>query len=334
MEKLETRELMAGDVAASVMNGDLYLTEATGQAGLDNAVWISKLFNGNIRVDGNFAPDGTRSHVNGQNFQEFAVTGKLFVNFGGGRDLVAFDGMSKPVFQEVNIDVGASTAVGNSDDDDVMIWGAVSRGNMNINTGAGEDWVYVTGADIGTMTNRASLTINSGAGADEVDVESLSNVLYGDLDIQTYATVTETDADLVNLEDVTMTGDLRIRLGGGDDNLLATIVSAYDDIDINTGAGKDTAKLDYVNALDDLMARMGDGDDRLEIYHSTAADFIADGEGGSDSIWTRSASGLPRFTNSFGTSTLSNWEWVNGVRPWLFEPIQVKPIVGFPVIRF
>jgi hypothetical protein len=187
--------------------------------------------------------------------------------------------------------------------------------------------VYVTNSEIGTLANPATLTINTGAGADEVDVETLGTVVQGSIDIQTYTALSETDADLVHLEDVTMTDDLRVRLGDGADNLLLNIVSAYDDIDINAGAGNDTAKLEYVNALDDLMARMGDGSDRLEIYHSSAVDFIADGEGGSDSIWTREGLfGFPRNTNSFNTSTLTNWEWVNGVRSWLFEPFPIATL--------
>jgi hypothetical protein len=335
MEKLEARELMAGDVAASVnASGDLILNEAVGQAGLDNAVWVSRLADGRIRVDGNFAPDGTRSLVNGQNFQEFAVTGKLIVTFGGGNDLVVLDGINKPAFQEVHIDVGSATSA--ADEDDVMIWGAVSRGNTTINTGAGNDWVYVTGAAIGTATNAGNLTINTGAGADGVDVESLGTFLRGSIDIQTYASLNETDADRVNVEDVSLADDLRIRLGGGDDDLRLNIVAAFDDIDIDAGAGNDKAKLEHVTAIDDLMARMGDGTDRFEIYYSTAADLVASGGGGmGDMIFTRDLFGsMWRQTNSFGTKSLSDWEWIDGIRPWMFEDFTPAKTVRTPLIRF
>jgi hypothetical protein len=312
----------------------LDLTEATGQAGLDNSVWVSKLADGRIRVTGNFAPDGTRSLVNGQNYQDFTVTGKLNVNFGGGNDLVAFDsGAATPVFTEVNIDVGSATSA--ADEDDVMIWGAVSRGNVTINTGAGNDWVYVTGAAIGTPTSVGNLVINTGAGEDGVDVESLGSFLHGSIDIQTYASLSETDFDRVQVYDVAMANDLRVRTGGGNDDLLFNVVSAYDDIDIDTGAGNDKAKFDHVNALDDLMARMGDGTDRLEFWHSTAADLIADGGAGSgDAIWTRDPFAFPRLnTNSFGTKTLTNWEWVDGIRPWMFEDLTpIKKVLAEPRI--
>ncbi len=50
IENLEARQMMAGDVTAAVQNGNLYITEAAGQAGLDNAVQISELPSGMIRV--------------------------------------------------------------------------------------------------------------------------------------------------------------------------------------------------------------------------------------------------------------------------------------------
>jgi hypothetical protein len=325
IEKLETRELMAGDVTANVVNGDLYLSEASGQAGLDNAVWISKLANGNIRVDGNPAPDFTRTRVNGQSFQEFTVTGKLYVDFGGGQDLVGFDATSKPVFQEVHINVGASSAVGNSDDDDVLIYGVVSRGDVEIDTGAGDDWVFVSRAEIGTVADHADLEINTGAGSDEVNMGTFGTNLQGGIDIRTYSSLNETDADYVYVENITLTDDLRIRSGGGDDKVQLTTVSADDDIDINTGTGNDRAYLDHVTAVDDLMAHLGDGNDRLDVYNSSANEFVAAGEGGSDSIWTRPASGLPRFTNTFGSTTQTDFEWVNGLRPGFSEPLPRTP---------
>src|SRR5262245_11902551 len=37
MEQMEARQMMAGDVTASVVNGNLILSEAAGQAGLENS---------------------------------------------------------------------------------------------------------------------------------------------------------------------------------------------------------------------------------------------------------------------------------------------------------
>jgi hypothetical protein len=327
-ESLERREMMAGDVAAFVSNGDLYLNEEVGHVGGDTGVLVSQMPDGKIRVTGNFAPDGSRSLVNGQTFQDFTVTGSLFVNFGAGQDIVALDsGAAKPTFNEVHIDVGAATATGNTDDDVVMIWGAVTRGSMNIETGAGDDWVFITDAAIGDPTHPADLVIRTGSGADGVDVETLGSVVYGTLDIQTYSSLKETDADRVHVEDATMTGDLLIRTGGGDDDIWLNIAGAYDDIEIDAGAGHDDAKLEYVTALDDLMARMGDGFDELELNNFSAVDASFLGESGHDDIRKLGK-------NSFRSTVETSWEFVNGRRrlDFLKDDLEVIHQLKRPMI--
>src|SRR5438309_1284781 len=90
MEQMEARQMMAGDVTAMVQNGNLFLNEAMGQAGLDNSVQISQIDNNKIRVEGGLTGDGLMSKVNGAAFQDFDVTGGLFVKFGAGNDTVNF----------------------------------------------------------------------------------------------------------------------------------------------------------------------------------------------------------------------------------------------------
>jgi hypothetical protein len=55
IESLEKRELMAGDVTAYVQYGNLYINEAAKQVGMDNAIQITRLDNGQIRVAGTTA---------------------------------------------------------------------------------------------------------------------------------------------------------------------------------------------------------------------------------------------------------------------------------------
>jgi hypothetical protein len=329
IESLERREMMAGDVAAVMSGGDLHLTEAVGHEGADQCVMVSQLSDGRIRVFGNWAEDSTQSTVNGQAYQDFTVTGSLFVDFDAGKDLVMFDsGVAKPTFNEVHIDVGAATATGDSDNDDVIIWGAITRGSMFIDTGAGDDWVYITDASIGDPMHPADLVIRTGSGVDGVDVKTLSAVIHGSLDIQTYESLKETDNDRVLVEDATMTQDLRIRTGGGNDDVWLNIVAAYDDIEIETGDGHDKAKLEYVTALDDLMARMGDGFDNLELNNVSAADASLLGELGHDNV-TKSGQ------NTFGTLVESSWEFYNGRRKMDFfrEDFEVVHAVRRPFFK-
>jgi hypothetical protein len=305
-ESLERREMMAGDVTAFVSNGDLFLEEATGHVGGDTGVFVSQLPDGKLRIAGNWAPDGTQSLVNGQTHQDFTVTGSLFVNFGSGQDIVTFlGGPDTPTFDEVHIDVGAVTATGTADDDVVMIWGAVTRGTMEIETGAGDDWVYITDAGIGDPMHPADLIIRTGSGVDGVDVEALRSVVYGKLEIQTFASLKESEADRVHVSDATMTSDLIVRTGGGNDDIWLNIANAYDDIEIDAGAGHDDVKLEYVNALDDLMARMGDGFDELELNNVSAVDASFLGEAGHDDIRKTGK-------NTFNSKVETGWEYVNG----------------------
>ena len=115
LERLETRELKAGDVTAIVQNGNLFLTEAAGQAGKDNSVIVSELSNGMVRVAGNATSDGTVSKVDGAASQDFRVTGSLNVNFGAGNDMVVLGGEGvpamSPTFTAVSIDVSAPQPV-------------------------------------------------------------------------------------------------------------------------------------------------------------------------------------------------------------------------------
>ena len=146
MERMEAREMMAGDVTATVTGGTLYLTEAAGQAGRDNSVIVSQIAPGNIRVAGNATTtDSSVSKINGNSkvktpaaFQDFNVTGGLVVKFGGGSDLVVFDESAPPTFKDVNIDLAAPPVVAApmvaggvagvlpADNDNLIMWGAIS----------------------------------------------------------------------------------------------------------------------------------------------------------------------------------------------------------------
>ena len=80
-ESLEGREMMAGDVTAFVSGGHLYVQELASEVGQGQAVAISQLSDGRLRVKGLASPDdGALSLVNGQAYQDFRVTGDLKVN--------------------------------------------------------------------------------------------------------------------------------------------------------------------------------------------------------------------------------------------------------------
>jgi hypothetical protein len=309
MEQMEARQMMAGDVAASVVDGNLYLNEAAGQAGLDNSVLISQIAPGRIRVTGNGTSDGTASLVNGAAFQDFNVTGSLQVNFGGGNDLVVFDGLLPPSFQDVNLNLAApfSVPLRLPDRDNFIMWNANIRGSLTVNTGRDNDWVYVANADIGDDVGVDNVTINTGAGADTVHLKNLQGLINGTIDVQTYGSLSETDADVAWFEFVYASGNIGVRTGGGNDRIYLDNVTAWHDMNLDAGAGDDTAELNYALAIDNFMANLGDGSDSLTIKDL----YVVNGK-------TRviGGNGFDRLTKSgaYPTNLVEQlgWEYING----------------------
>src|SRR3954447_2896512 len=91
-DRLESRDLMSGNVLASIVNvggvPELFITEAAGEANGANAVHVSRLLNGNVRVQGELNSEGTVTRVNGRLFQDFALSTArdLVVDLGAGDD--------------------------------------------------------------------------------------------------------------------------------------------------------------------------------------------------------------------------------------------------------
>ena len=277
LESLEGRQLMAGDVVASLFNGDLYISEVSQQVGQDNGIRISKLASGKIQVLGTVAngTDPIATKVNGLSAQEFSVNGSLFVNLGAGNDRVqmGFDGgSSAPTFNRVEINVGAPlpvvarTLIGGApntftpqDSDQVLLWGANTRSSMSIRTGDKNDWVFVGQVNVGDGIGVDNLSINTGSGGDQVTLKGTN--VRGNLDIQTYALVAEGDQDGVYIDSTTnsgvnvrtiVAGSTDVRTGGGADffmvtdparpdaNVFETVFETHGYVLVDTGAGDDT----------------------------------------------------------------------------------------------
>lgn len=330
MERMEAREMMAGDVAAVVSGGTLTLTEAAGQAGRDNSVIISQIAPGRIRVSGNYTTtDNTLSKINGAAYQDFNVSGGLSVKFGGGSDLVVLDQTAPPKFTNVNVDLAAppivaapmvKTAGGSTpllpvDNDNLIMWGANITGNLTVNTGAGDDWVFISNTPIG-----GNVSINTGSGADTAQLQDMPGLIGGSIDIQLYSSLGEKDADCAWLDHVYANGNINVRAGDGADIIHLDNVTSYKDFNLDAGAGNDSLSVNDVCAVDDFFASLGDGNDAatindLYVIHNKTQ---IDGGAGVDSITK---------TGSFPTThvTQSNFEWVNG-RPVLVvsNPVATK----------
>jgi hypothetical protein len=327
MERMEAREMMAGDVTASVSNGTLYLSEAAGQAGRDNSVIISQIAPGRIRVAGNATTtDASVSKIFNGNFhnltpaafQDFNVTGGLVVKFGGGSDLVVFDQLAPPTFKDVNIDLaappivaapkvaGGITGVLPPDNDNLIMWGANINGNLTVNTGVGSDWVYIANTPI-----TGNVSINTGAGADTAQLQNIVGTIGGSVDIQLYSSLAEKDADVAWLDHVAAYGNINVRGGDGADIIHLDHVTTYKDFNLDAGAGDDKLEINYACAVDNFFAKLGDGNDNATItdLYTIHGKTQLDAGNGSDSLTK---------TGAFPTVQLTQtgFEWING-RPVL-----------------
>jgi len=329
VESLESRQMMAGDVSANLIGGDLYLTEAPGQVGGENSVLIAQLPNGQIRVTGNaqISNDNVRSLVNGQPYQDFVVPGSLFVNFGGGNDRVIFsdDPAAAPHFVNVNINVAApqplvmartltgveNTSLNGPDADQVFVFDAVTTGSMTINTGRDHDWISMgINTSSGQLDIGGNLVINSGAGADTINIFTRQQHGAHNVDIQAYSSLSETDADQVWLSNEVSDNDIAVRTGGGNDLVHLNNCTAFHDLNINAGAGDDTGELIGDLAVDKIMADLGDGNDTLNIdslYYSNYANVILNGGSGSDNLNWKNIN-----PTHFSQFNKTGWERING----------------------
>jgi hypothetical protein len=325
-ESLETRQMMAGDVAAYVQNGTLYLNEAAAQAGRDNAVMVSHLANGKVRVEGITAADGAKSRINGAAFKDFTVANSVFVSFGGGNDTVFLVESSDKSFKDVNIDLSGpgitnapaaktskpagGTVVNPSDNDYVALLNANVQGSLHIQTGLGADQVQVLGGKFGHGPGQDKrFNVNTGAGADQVEVSDIDALWLSGFDVQTYSLANESDADSVTLRNVNTFSHIGVRLGGGNDGFNLTNVNSYGSIGIDAGAGSDNGVLDHVYAGYEVMARLGEGQDSLRLDNVSAYKLSLLGDGGHDRLTKTDAV-------SYTILELTSWEYINGIPQW------------------
>jgi hypothetical protein len=281
---------VVGNITAVFLGGNLYLSEAAGSEGLKQGLTISRLPNGNILVSGHDPTNtgGIITLINGALSVEYPVTGSLFVNVGDGEDQLVFGGQDPllwPTFTDVVINTGTDDA-----EDRIIVWGLSTRGSMSVDTGGGDDWVFLGGAVIGDGIGFDQLTINTGAGSDNVTVKN-GSIVNGWLDIQTYGSLSETDLDVVYFDtEAYVLRDVDVRTGGGNDLVFVTDPNLPDvvwgglttrgSLTINMGDGADEAYLRAAAVGGNLSVLTGTGGDRVtidnrSIMHLDGSYFIA-----------------------------------------------------------
>ena len=253
-ERLENRELMAGDVSVGLVNGDLIIN---GDAH-DNVVEVYRLSSGKTRVA------GVDTRINGRSYQDFRLTDDLFINMPKGNNDVSFLNYNGGVRADL-VDV-AMSATG---DDRLTLTSLHARGDVRVETLGGDDSVQFRNTSVGTgIFDRENLLINTGDGEDEVMV--MNSVIFGEIYIETYFNPHVRDTDVVELRSVTVFDDLYIATGSGRDYVTVQSCTIIDDVGIYTSLGNDVVNFEN-NHTDDVTIDVGIGvDDFLVVSHNTA----------------------------------------------------------------
>jgi hypothetical protein len=232
LESLETRQLLAGDITASVVDGRLTLTGDDAA----NEVFVGDLGDGRFVIRGMAGATGAATTINGQ--AEVIVEGvvdtagitDITANLGGGDDRFLFsiesdwsggnpfsqgwtDGAFKPLLHDHGY---ASLA-----------------GKLVVNLGDGNDTAVITGSA------SAGMEIEGGSDAGDDGVFIRTNVAQS-----THYVVTH--------------------LGGGNDYVALSLESIPDAVDVTTGDGNDTVLLAYRTDAN-LNLDTGAGNDRVVV---------------------------------------------------------------------
>jgi hypothetical protein len=166
-ERLESRNMMAGDVTVAVINGELIVTGD----GLDN--WIRFTNPANPEIEGRDSPNGVPTSINGVPNGSFTyeglVTGDVRISMGGGNDRVDLAGEFPAAF----------TALGEAGDDNINggSFGFRTDGLMTVDAGVGNDIIrllartFRVGGGPGLFAQ--SIILRGGDGNDTVDLAEI-----------------------------------------------------------------------------------------------------------------------------------------------------------------
>jgi hypothetical protein len=257
LENLENRTMLAGDVAVSVVQGNLKI-EGDIQA---NEIAVTDLGGGQVEVAGQ---NGTT--INGQAgpLTFASVLRSVKIELKEGDDVVRFTGNNQNSLKGVAIETGAGADTVSVDD--------VFARYLKVETGSDNDIVNVLDA------SAKEVKIETGRGNDTVNLGNTS--LQSDATVQAHELKIETGGgnDIVQIQDaVLQTHEAKIETGSGDDTVTVQDLQAQGSFQAETGSGTDSVAIS-----DSLFAKLGveagsEDNDLVSILNTTALRTKLDG---------------------------------------------------------
>jgi hypothetical protein len=219
-EPLESRQMMAGNLFANLTNGTLFINEATGHLGRDQAVRVTQsAFTGQVKLTGLLTQEGGATLINGKTSVVFPRPNNIVIGTGGGTDRVEMLSTKANSIQIITQDFGNGT----NDDDAVFLSRVTTRGVLDIRTGVGQDDVTVLNSTIGDNIGLDDLKINTGVATAFSQADSDTVVLNGVITRSATNITTGASTDIVDIQNSKLGNDksdfLAIRTGAGTDSV-------------------------------------------------------------------------------------------------------------------
>jgi hypothetical protein len=297
-EPLENRSLLAGNVLASVSNGNLLISgDAAG-----NTISVESLGSGVVQVRG----FGTSINGAANAIRTFQVTGDVNIDMGDGDDVLRVTNVLLP--GDLNIVLGTGNndlLMGRTTAGDTTRFGSTGTGplqvsgNLQIAGGVQTDKVSQADVHVGGLAS-----INLDGGNDQFNTSRITgateNVTYNGA----LALAMGAGNDLMNVVGLQTNNNVNVS-AAGTLNAIATAINVQGSLNVSTGVGNDTITLkdavvrdrfffalgagDDTVAANNLTGRVlfqgGDGNDRLNISQTTHVDLVRfEGGAGNDQM--------------------------------------------------
>jgi hypothetical protein len=276
VERLEARELFAGDVSAAMQGQMLAIigdAEDNGVVLTYNSAAQSYRVSGTVQGSGQTTINGLDAATSAAGV-EFNGVKQIYVGLGAGNDdfeVGSPDAVDTVIQKWLTIDMGDGDdnvvlgASGNAPSGAAPIARSLTVGtSINVNLGAGNDHLSIANATAGFALN-----INAGDGDDHVDFDT---------------EFTPSGATTPVVFPVSVRGNVSISLGGGADELTMKNVSSQGSLKILDGAGAADLTLSNVNVKKRIDINTGNDADEISLQSIRARQLAMNTNGGIDDV--------------------------------------------------
>ena len=269
VEPLQPRELLAGDVTASVTEGDLVISGDHAA----NGVIVSRIDDTTYAVKGT-THGGADTRINGVPNGKIVLSGvtdDVRADLWAGNDSISLHGRDADRPLRAPDDVIIYTQSG---DDEIKMFHVAAGDNIVVNSGSGNDQFIAV-----SVTTRNHLFVAE-AGTPHYAGDSNFVNIYGDSRIGGQLNVKlNRGNDAVKVSD-TYADTIWVEARDGDDSILVRDLATRSSIFIDPGNGSDRTTVEYADVggslvvREDIGLRSANDDDQVTISRSVVDDYL------------------------------------------------------------